>query len=151
MRGLLFNEVKMKPGKITIYVNEQLANHLNGWGLEDSTGRGIADVLNYITPALDGIMRDEKGWWRKRLTSEEWFVCQSCTVSRAFAMDSGGAWSMDIGAVLACVEDTLDSKLCMDDAVKWRKSTIDKLLGTSVSHDLALVWMLIRERKRQSK
>ena len=141
----------MKKGKINTYLTDRLANLLNAHGPQDAGERGLAGKLKYIVPAWDAILRDEKKRWRASLDAQEWFVLQSCTISHSFAMEYGGAWETDVGAILACVEDMLGSELCMDNPEKWRSSTVAKLRGASVSSDLALVWMLLRERKRVSK
>lgn len=140
----------METGKTTTYINPRLAGLLDEHGPQDDGARGLADKLNYILPAWDKILREEKARWRALLTREEWLVCQSCTLSHAFAMEMGGPLDLDLsGAVLACVADTLDSELAMDDAAKWRASTIAKLQGATLAAQLALVWMLVRERNRR--
>lgn len=139
----------MKTGATNTYINERLANLLDEHGPDGDGNRVLADKLNYIVPGWDRILREEKARWKQLLTREEWLVCQSCTWSHQFAMEAGGPVETDLsGAVLACVEDTLDSEIMMDDAPKWRASTIEKLRGASTAAQLALVWMLLRERKR---
>jgi len=139
----------MKPGKTSLYLTERLANLLDSHGPAGDEGeRNLGEKLGYIVPGWDAILRDEKARWKTTLTREEWIVCQSCTISHSFSMDDGGPVEIDLGCVLACVEDTLDSEICMDDASKWRASTITKLRGASNAAQLALVWMLLRERKR---
>ena len=138
----------MKQGKINTYINEQLANLLNEHGpKEGHSDRFLADKLNYIIKGWDAILRDEKRRWRDILRKEEWFVLQACTISHSFAMEDGGIFERDFGAVLACVSDTLDSEIAMDDAARWRASTIDKIKGAAKAQDMALVWMLIRSRR----
>lgn len=143
----------MKQGKVNTYLNERLAALLDAHGPESDaeSDRGLADKLNYIIPGWDAVLRDEKKRWRASLSDQEWIVVQSCTMSHAFAMECGGPVEQDIGAILMCAEDTLDSELAMDDAAIWRASTIKKLRGATVASDLALVWMLIRERIRAAK
>jgi hypothetical protein len=139
----------MKSGKTSLYLSDRLANLLDAHGPTGNEGeRNLGEKLGYIVTGWDRILRDEKNRWG--LTREEWFVCQSCTVSHSFSMENGGPVDIDVGAVLACVEDTLDSEIMLDDAPKWRDSTIQKLRGASVAAQLALVWMLIRERNRIS-
>lgn len=139
----------MKTGATNTYINERLANLLDGHGPGGDGNRVLAEKLNYIIPGWDKILREEKARWKATLAHEEWIVCQSCTWSHGFAMETGGPVETDLsGAVLACVEDTLDSEIMMDDAGKWRSSTIEKLRGASSAAQLALVWMLLRERKR---
>ena len=140
----------METGKITTYINPSLASLLDNHGPQDDGARGLADKLNYIVPGWDKILRDEKARWRALLTREEWIFCQAATISHAFAMEMGGPLDLDLsGAVLACVADTLSEEIAMDDAEKWRQSTIAKLQGATLAAQLALVWMLIRERNRK--
>ena len=139
----------MEPGKTTTYINPRLANLLDEHGPTDEGARGLAEKLNYIVPGWDKVLRDEKARWRALLTKEEWIVLQACTISHAFAMESGGPIDLDLSeSVLACVADTLDTEIAMDNAEKWRASTIEKIKGATVAAQLALVWMLIRERNR---
>ena len=139
----------MKHGKTSIYLTERIANLLDGHGPEGAeTERNIGEKIGYILPGWDAILRDEKARWRNSLSPEEWIVCQSCTIGHLFSMESGGPVEVDVGSVLASVEDTLDSEIAMDDAKKWRESTIQKLQGATIAAQLALVWMLIRERNR---
>ena len=140
----------MKHGKTSIYLTERIANLLDGHGPEGAeTERNIGEKIGYILPGWDAILRDEKARWRNSLSPEEWIVCQACTISHAFAMESGGPIDLDLSeSVLACVADTLDTEIAMDNAEKWRASTIEKIKGATVAAQLALVWMLIRERNR---
>lgn len=139
----------MQPGKATTYINDRLANLLAEHGPTDDGARGLADKLNYIIPAWDKVLREEKARWTALLTREEWSVVLQCTLSHAFAMDTGAPFDLDLsGAILACVEDTQDSEIMMDDAATWRASTITKLRGATLAAQLALVWMVIRERAR---
>lgn len=140
----------MKPGKTSIYLGERMAKLLDAHGPTGNEGeRNLGEKLSYIVDGWDRIMRDEKSRWN--LTREEWIVCQSCTISHWFSMEGGGPVELDVGAVLACVEDTLDSEIMLENAAKWRESTILKLQKASTVAQLALVWMLIRERKRQGQ
>lgn len=145
----------MKSGPCNTYLTERIASLLDAHGpdADEDSSRGLAEKLKYIVPAWDAVLRDEKRRWRELLKDEDWFVLLSCTLSHAFAMEVGGPPETDLGAILACVEDTLDSELAMDDPAKWRKSALSKLAGVTHAQDLALVWMLVRERKRlgQSK
>lgn len=139
----------MKSGKINTYLNDRLTHLLNEHGPKDEGERGLADKLNYIIPAWHEIMREEKARLTSLLSPAEWICVQACTISHSFAMEDGGAMEADLGgSVLACVEDTLDSELAMDDASAVQASTITKLQGLSNAQQLALVWMLIRARRR---
>lgn len=141
----------MKTGTVTTYLTDRMGALLDEHGPSPDGNRVLAEKLGYIVPGWDAILRDEKARWRERLTREEWFVCQAATLSHAFSMETGGLVHDDAsGAVLACVEDTQDSDLEMADAARWRASTIDKLRGATVAAQLALVWMLIRERGRKA-
>lgn len=138
----------MKTGRMTTYINPRLGGLLAGHGPATAGARQLAEKLAYLVPGWDRILRDEAARWRALLAREEWQVCQEATVSHAFAMDVGGTPDLDLGAVLACVEDILDGELSLPDAARWRESTAAKLRGASVAAQLALVWMLLRERRR---
>lgn len=137
----------MKPGSATTYINERLAGLLDEHGPETGDGtRGLAEKLGYILPAWDAVLREEKARWRALLAREEWeSILQACW-SHAFAMETGGAYDLDLsGAILACVEDSLPGELATGnpDALKA------KLRGASAAAQLALAWMVIRERVRR--
>lgn len=141
----------MKTGRIQTYINPRLGALLGAHGPATEGARQLAEKLAYIVPGWDRVLREEAARWRALLAREEWQVCQQATLSHAFTMDVGGAPDLDLGAVLACVEDSLDGELSLPDAARWRESTAAKLRGASAAAQLSLVWMLLRERRRSQK
>lgn len=140
----------MQAGKINTYVNERLANLLETHGPSSDGTRVLAEKLNYIVPGWDRILRDEAAKWRKTLSKAEWHVLQAATISHAFAMDVGGPVEDDLGSVLLCVQDSTPDDLGIADAVMHQASVSLALEQASTASQLALVWMLLRERKRTS-
>lgn len=131
------------PGKRTsVYMSDRMSNLLAAHGPAPTrTERNLAAKLDYITRAYDAILRDAKRRWD--LTDREWDVLFGCCKDHKFAMDIGGDALDDVGACLARVEalpDDLDSLT--------RSALLGKLKSATAAQSLALVWMVIRERKR---
>lgn len=138
----------MKTGRTTTYINERLANLLDAHGPTGEGERNLADKLGYIIPGWDRVLRDEAAKWRKTLSKPEWHLLQAATISHAFAMDVGGPLEDDLGSVLLCVQDSEPDELGIADAAMHQASVSLLLEQASTAAQLALVWMLLRERRR---
>jgi len=139
----------MKPGKTSLYLTDRIANLLDAHGPSGTDGeRNLGEKLGYIVPGWDRILRAEASTWRESLTRDEWILAQAVTISHAFAMEVGGPVEDDLGSVLLCLEDTNAQDI--EDQSLWPAvaTLLPKLRSASTAAQLALVWMLLRERKR---
>lgn len=143
----------MKSGRVNTYITPQLANLLDEHGPDGGDDvNNLAEKLAYLVPAFDGILRDEKKRWTKLLSRDEWQAAQFAMWSHAWSMETGGAWELDArDCVLANVRDVDAQELEMAgiaDPEAVRSSLAAKLHGATTAAQIAIAWMLIRERIR---
>ena len=142
----------MKSGRINTYITPQLANLLDEHGPDGGDENNLAEKLGYLVPAFDGILRDEKKRWTKLLSRDEWEVAQVAMWSHAWSMETGGAWELDArDCILANLRDMDAQELeaaGIGDPEAVRASLAAKLQGATTAAQIALAWMLIRERIR---
>ena len=143
----------MKSGRVNTYITPQLAHLLDEHGPDGGDDvNNLAEKLAYIVPAFDGILRDEKKRWTKLLSRDEWQAAQVAMWSHAWSMETGRAWELDArDCILANVRDVDAQELeaagtCETDDV--RASLTTKLQDATTAAQIALAWMLIRERIR---